>query len=295
MLKINGALFFLFFFFEIIGQTNSNYNEEIEHWKMERVNFLKSEKGWLNLVGLFWLEEGKNSFGSAITNNIVFPKGSIVAKAGNFILENQTVTLDSKQGVAIKVHGRIAKPNEIVFSNAATTSAPISYLSLNWTVIKRENKIGIRLRDFNSPLVKSFTGTDRFPTDSNWKINAILEAPTSPSTIPITNVLGQIIEMKLLGKLIFKINDQSFSLDVVEEETKLFVILGDATNKKETYGGGRFMYIPKPDARGKTVIDFNKAFNPPCVFTPYATCPLPPKQNILPIPITAGEKTFNGY
>jgi hypothetical protein len=123
-------------------------------------------------------------------------------------------------------------------------------------------------------------------------IEAILQTPANSSTIPITNVLGQTIQMKLLGKLLFNINKQTYSLDVVEEETALFVIFGDLTNKKETYGAGRFMYIPAPDSSGRTVIDFNKAFNPPCVFTPYATCPLPPKQNILPIPITAGEKNY---
>ncbi len=293
MLKICSLFCALFILFTVVGQ--SPYNDEIEEWKIKRVNSLKSENGWLNLAGLFWLEEGKNSFGTATTNNIVFPKGSIAANAGFFNLTDQEVTINSAKGVQILVNDQLVKPNEIVFSKGLAKLVSMSYGSMHWTIIKREDKIGIRLRDYNSPLVKSFTGTDRFSTDSNWRFDAILQEPTSPSTIPIANVLGQTIQMKFLGKLIFTINGQTVSLDAVEEEAQLFVIFGDLTNKKETYGAGRFLYAAKPDASGKTVVDFNKAFNPPCAFTPYATCPLPPKQNMLNVAITAGEKTFNDH
>ncbi len=290
MLKIGSFFCALFILFTVTGQ--STYHSEIEQWKIKRVNSLKSDNGWLNLAGLFWLEEGKNSFGSANTNNIVFPKGSIPANAGYFNLTNQVVTINAANGVQINVNEQLAKPNEIVFSKELAKPVSMSYGSMHWTIIKRENKIGIRLRDFSSPLVKSFTGTDRFPTDSNWKFDAVLQEPTTPSTIPIANVLGQIIQMKFLGKLVFTINGQTYTLDAVEEEAQIFVIFGDLTNKKETYGAGRFLYVSKPDASGKTIVDFNKAFNPPCAFTPYATCPLPPKQNMLGLAITAGEKIF---
>lgn len=293
MLKMYSLLFSLFILYNVDGQ--SPYNNEIEEWKIKRVNYLKSENGWLNLTGLFWLEEGKNSFGAAGTNNIVFPKGSIPANAGHFNLSNQVVTINTAEGVTVKVNNQIAKPDEIVFSKEMAKPAPMSYGSMHWTIIKREDKIGIRLRDYSSPLVKSFKGTDRFPTDSNWRFDAILQAPTIPSTIPISNVLGQTIQMKFLGKLVFTINGQTVSLDVVEEGVEYFVIFGDLTNKKETYGAGRFLYVPKPTADGKTVVDFNKAYNPPCAFTPYATCPFPPKQNMLNLAITAGEKTYSEH
>ncbi len=293
MLKIYSLFCVLFILFTVVGQ--STYNTEIEEWKIKRVTSLKSENGWLNLAGLFWLEEGKNSFGSASSNNIVFPKGAIPANAGYFNLTNQVVTINAANGVQVKVNDLLAQPNEIVFSKELAKPASMSYGSMHWTIIKREDKIGIRLRDFSSPLVKTFTGTDRFPTDSNWKFDAVLQEPTTPSTIPITNVLGQTIQMKFLGKLIFTINGQTVSLDAVEEEAQLFVIFGDLTNKKETYGAGRFLYVSKPDASGKTIVDFNKAFNPPCAFTPYATCPLPPKQNMLSLAVKAGEKTFNEH
>jgi uncharacterized protein (DUF1684 family) len=292
MLKFKIGICLFFITSMMIAQSSTNYNAEIEQWKIARINALKAENGWLNLVGLYWLNEGNNSFGIAKSNSIIFPKGSIVANAGNLFLKNQMVKLTPASGVAIKVNDKIVKTTETVYSKELEKSASMSYGSLHWTIIRREDKIGIRLRDYNSSLVKTFKGADRFPTDSNWRIEAILQAPANSSTIPITNVLGQTIQMKLLGKLQFNINKQIYSLDVVEEETALFVIFGDLTNKKETYGAGRFMYIPAPDSSGRTVIDFNKAFNPPCVFTPYATCPLPPKQNMLPIPITAGEKNY---
>jgi uncharacterized protein (DUF1684 family) len=295
MLKIKIGICLFFVLFKLTAQQNANYHTEMEQWKITRINALKADNGWLNLVGLYWLNEGDNSFGTAKSNTIVFPKGSIPANAGKLFVENQTVKLSVAEGVVIKVNDEIVKAPQIVYAKELGKPASMSYGNMHWTIIRREDKIGIRLRDYNSPLVKTFNGVDRFPTDSTWRIDAVLQAPASPSTIPIANVLGQIIQMKLLGSLLFKINDQPFSLDVVEEENKLFVIFGDATNKKETYGAGRFMYIPKPDSSGRTVVDFNKAFNPPCVFTPYATCPLPPKQNILPIAVTAGEKNYNAH
>ncbi len=275
----------------VYAQPKKSYNQEIEQWKQKRINSLKSENGWLNLAGLFWLEKGSNSFGTGLTNKIIFPKGSLPEFAGNLILENGVVTLVNAKGVNIKVNNQNVK-HRIVFSKDSSKTHELSYGVYHWTIIKREDKIGIRLRDFNSAAVKKFNGTPRYTTDSQWRFNAILKEPIMPTTIPITNVLGQTIQMKLLGKLIFSLKGQIISLDAVEEENQLFIIFGDATNGKQTYGAGRFLYADKPDASGRTIVDFNKAYNPPCAFTPFATCPLPPKQNIISKAITAGEKKY---
>ena len=295
MLKIPLVYFSIFLASTVSTQPFTPYHHEIEQWKLQRLNSLKSENGWLNLVGLFWLEEGKNSFGTASSNNIVFPKKSIPSKAGYFIVKNQIVLLYPAKGVNIKVNNQLAKPGNIIFSKDTAKPTLLSFGSFHWAIIKREDKIGIRLRDFNSSLVKSYKGADRFPTDSNWRFEAILTEPLLASTIPIVNVLGQTVQMKFLGKLVFTINKQIYSLDAVEEEGQLFVIFADDTNNKESYGAGRFLYALKPDSFGKTIIDFNKAFNPPCAFTPFATCPLPPKQNRLNIAIRAGEKNYKVY
>lgn len=278
----------------VAAQKTVNYKEEIEQWKIGRYTFLKSNDGWLNLAGLFWLEQGKNSFGSGIKNKIVFPKGSIAAFAGNIELEGETVRITAAKGVTTKVNNQPIQ-SSIIFSPDSLKKPIVSAGSLHWTIIKREDKIGIRLRDDNSAQLKEFKGIDRFPTDSTWKLDAILKEPLFATTIPIKNVLGQTIQMKLLGKLIFTINGQIYSLDAVEEGKEIFVIFADATNAKTTYGAGRFLYVPMPDATGKTVVDFNKAFNPPCAFTPFATCPLPPPQNVLAIPITAGELNYSNH
>lgn len=283
--------FVLFFTVNISAQQLNSYEQEIEQWKLKRISSLKDKNGWLNLAGLFWLEQGSNSFGSGVKNKIVFPKGSIPEFAGNLNLINGIVTLINAKGVNIKVNDKIVK-QRIIFSTDSVNTPIVSYGAYYWTIIKREDKIGIRLRNYNSKLVKNFNGTPRYATDSLWRFNAILKEPVAPTTIAITNVLGQTIQMKLLGKLIFSLNGAVISLDAVEEENQLFIIFGDATNGKQTYGVGRFLYADKPDALGRTIVDFNKAFNPPCAFTPFATCPLPPKQNVISIAITAGEKKY---
>lgn len=292
-------LFFVFIVLAIglgAGAQTRTYAQEMEEWVKGRYAALKNTKsGWLNLAGLYWLEEGKNSFGTASGNKIVFPKGTIAAKAGYFELNNDQVTLVAEKGVAIKVNGQPIT-RQLIYSPDSSRSLVSAYGSLHWTIIRREDRIGIRLRNNLSESLLHFKGINRYSADTAWRLEAVLKEPLFPTTIPIKNVLGQTIQMKLLGKLIFTIQGKVYSLDAVEEgEDELFILFGDATNTHTTYGAGRFMYVPKPDASGKTVLDFNKAFNPPCAFTPYATCPLPPQQNVLPVAVTAGEKDYGKH
>jgi uncharacterized protein (DUF1684 family) len=292
-------LFFVFIVLAIglgAGAQARTYAQEMEEWVKGRYAALKNTKsGWLNLAGLYWLEEGKNSFGTASGNKIVFPKGTIAAKAGYFELNNDQVTLVAEKGVAIKVNGQPIT-RQLIYSPDSSRSLVSAYGSLHWTIIRREDRIGIRLRNNLSESLLHFKGINRYPADTAWRLEAVLKEPLFPTTIPIKNVLGQTIQMKLLGKLIFTIQGKVYSLDAVEEGAdELFILFGDATNTHTTYGAGRFMYVPKPDASGKTVLDFNKAFNPPCAFTPFATCPLPPQQNVLPLAVTAGEKDYGKH
>lgn len=273
------------------AQVLNSYNDEIERWFQQRYAALKKEDGWLNLVGLYWLEQGKNTFGTNDQNMLVFPKEFGIPFAGYVELINGKVILEANKNSPLKVNGKLQQ-HPIIFSVDSNINASVSFNSFHWRVIKREDKIGIRLRNNNAPLVKNFQSINRFKTDSTWRITASFQAPLFPSTLPIKNVIGQTVQMKLLGKLIFSIGGKIYSLDAVEEGDDLFVIFGDATNSSSTYGAGRFLLVDKPNTEGKTFIDFNKAYNPPCAFTKFATCPLPPLQNILPISITAGEKKF---
>lgn len=277
----------------IQAKAQSSYEQAVDSWHSKRIESLKAENGWLNLVGLFWLEEGKNTFGSDKQNNLVFPTGSIAAQAGYFERKGSTVKLVVANGVNIAINGKPIK-EAIVFHPDSLRTPTVVAGNLKWTIIKRDNKIGIRLRDVKSPAVAAFKGIERFAVDSTWKIEATLQ-PAPKASIAITNVLGQTNEQQSPGKLLFTINGKQYSLDALEEGNELFIIFGDATSGKTTYPAGRFLYATKPDANGKTILDFNKAYNPPCAFTDFATCPLPPKQNILPIAITAGEKDFGHH
>jgi uncharacterized protein (DUF1684 family) len=270
------------------------YQKEIETWHARRIQNLKADNGWLNLVGLYWLDEGQNSFGSGSQNKIVFPAGTIPGAAGYFERKGNTVKVVTTNNVTLQIAGK-AVTEAIIFGKDSTPPPVVSYGSLKWTIIKRDDKIGIRLRDLKSPLAANFKDIDRFPVDTAWTLPATLRSDDQPHGIAITNILGQTNEQKSPGKLVFTVNGQQYTLDALEEGNELFIIFGDATSGVSTYPSGRFLSVKKPDANGRTTIDFNKAYNPPCAFTPYATCPLPPRQNILPVAITAGEKNYGHH
>ena len=171
---------------------------------------------------------------------------------------------------------------------------------MTYTVIKRSDKsgdrFGIRMKDPESEARKNFKGLEYFPPDPEFSVVATFEPYNPPKKIAITNVLGMTSEETSTGALAFTLKGQTYRIDPILEqgETDLFIIFKDATSGHETYGAARYVYAHPPDASGKTVLDFNHAYNPPCAFTPYATCPLPPPQNRLPVRIEAGEKKYAG-
>jgi uncharacterized protein (DUF1684 family) len=201
------------------------------------------------------------------------------------------VKLIAASNVAINVNNKPVT-EALVFQADSPRSPIMSHGNLRWSIIKRDDKLGVRLRNLKSPLAERFSGTERFAVDPSWKIVATLQTENQPKSLFITNIIGQTNQQKLAGKLVFTIKNEQYALDALEEGDELFIIFGDATSGETTYPSGRFLYAKKPDANGKTIIDFNKAYNPPCAFTDYATCPLPPKQNILPVAVTAGEKNY---
>lgn len=270
------------------------YKAEIESWHQERVEGLKGNNGWLNLAGLFWLKDGVSTFGSDDSNDLVFPKEKIPGKAGVFLLQNGIVTMTALPQVEILANEQPIK-SAVVFHPDSTRQPRLAYGDLQWFIIKRDDQYGVRLRDLNSNAVAEFQGIDRYEVDPSYRVEARLEVPSAPKKIDITNVLGQTTAQESPGTLVFTLDEQQYRLDALVEEEELFIIFGDPTNDKETYPSGRYVYASMPGADGKTILDFNKAYNPPCAFTPFATCPLPPAQNVLPIAITAGEKNYKGY
>ena len=275
----------------LVQNVNPAYLSEIEQWHAKRIENLKTEDSWLNLVGLFWLKPGENKFGSTKDNNIVFP-----AKApgyiGTFTLNDSIVTIKVLPGVRVLFND--LEVSEMPMQNDLRQNPTILQLgSFKWFIIKRGERYGVRLRDLDAPLLKEFKGIGRFPIDKDWRIEAAIVPYDPPKKIMVPNILGDSDEEVVSGTLVFKIANKEFSLDPIDRGDRLFIIFADETNGETTYGAGRFLYTNKADSSGKVILDFNKAYNPPCVFTKYATCPLPPEQNRLGIKITAGEKSFD--
>lgn len=297
LVKNRKRLWALLVFSSVLFATNASaqaYQDELNAWYQTRTKSLTAENGWLNLAGLYWLEEGKNSFGSSDHVKIKFPKGTIPAEAGYLELKDGVVTQYAGNGITILVDGK-AGTKAVIFDSTSGNAPVSTYENLRWTVIKRSSKIGIRLRNLKSEAVSSFKGIEHYPADTNWKVTATLRAAANLNPIAITNVLGQVNAERSPGKLHFSIGGQEYTLDALEENNQLFIIFADATSGETTYPSGRFLMAEKPGDGGQTVLDFNKAYNPPCAFSAYATCPLPPKQNILPVAVTVGEKNYGHH
>ncbi|MBO0951538.1 DUF1684 domain-containing protein [Fibrella forsythiae] len=274
---------------------NPSYREQLDSWHRQRVESLKGENGWLNLAGLLWLKEGTNRAGTDPGNELTFPSGKAPEQLGTFRLANGAVQFEAAPGAVVQADGQPVLATRTVFSPDLTKPVTLSHGSLRWFVIKRGNRYALRLRDLASPLLTDFKGIDRFPVNESFRVSARLEQSTEARTIPILDVTGQTAQQPLAGTLVFTLDGKTQRLDAIGEGDKLFILFGDATNTHDTYGSGRFLYVDKPGADGQTTIDFNQSINPPCAFTPYATCPLPPKQNRLALAIRAGEKRYGDH
>ncbi len=269
-----------------------NYVKEINHWHQGRVANLKSENGWLNLAGLFWLKEGENTFGADPHNDIIFPKETSELFLGKVVLQKSEIFLYPYKNSGIYLENQpIVEPIKL-YPNERNII--LKHRNLRWFIIKRGERFAIRLRDLESPFLKEFHGIERFPVEEKWKVKAKFVAGEGKK-IPILDITGQTSLQESPGSLVFELDGKRFTLDALAEGETLFIIFADQTNKKETYGSGRFLYASMPDKEGLVELDFNKSFNPPCAFTPYATCPLPPKQNTLGIRVTAGERNYGGH
>jgi len=269
------------------------YVTEVQEWHKRRIDRLTSETGWLSLAGLYWLKEGKNTFGGASGNDIKFPKDKTPDLIGSLYLEDGNVRIKINEGIDVLHEGVFTKSIQM---KPDITGEPtiLSLNSLSWYIIKRRDKFAVRLRDHENENIKNFTGIEIYPIETTWRIQAKLEKYDPPKLIEVPNISGSINKENSPGALVFVIDKKGYRLDAVGKSggKSLFIIFADQTNGYETYGAGRFLYANMPGEDGLTTIDFNKAYNPPCAFTRFATCPLPPSQNVLPIKITAGEKNY---
>ncbi|WP_373496890.1 DUF1684 domain-containing protein [Aquiflexum sp.] len=271
-----------------------DHQSEVEDWYSKRVTSLKSEEGWLNLIGLFWLEEGENSFGSDPKSDLNLESEISPISLGIFELEEGKVFFAPKTG-GIKTQEMELEERTLIFDSVSKVSYKLAYQSLRWNVINRLDAYGVRVRDLEAKAVTEFEGIERYPVSLDWRLEAKYIPYEPVKHIAITNVLGQTSQNPCHGYVEFEKDGKKYQIDALEEGDELFLIFADGTSGGDTYGGGRYIYVQTPKPNGITILDFNKAYNPPCVFTPYATCPLPPRQNILDLEITAGERNFGEH
>ena len=290
------TLFSLAIFAPTNAQTNA-YLAELNQWDGARIAALKDPNGWLNLEGLFWFKKGVNSFGSASTNDLVYNNAAFPKHLGDFIYEDGKVYWKDAgaEKITIKEGDVVQNSGSINLLTATEGQYTSQWKNFVWIVIQREDKVGVRFRNLKAKTLLEFKGIERFPVDAKWRIKAKV-IPQNQNPLMIMNVLGQNTAQKHGGQLVFDIDGTTYRLDAIDEGgVRLFVTFADATSGKTTYGSGRFIELDKPDADGFTYIDFNKAYNPPCAFTEFATCPLPPPQNRLSIAIPAGEKKYGHH
>jgi uncharacterized protein (DUF1684 family) len=261
-------------------ETASSYADSIRAWQNHRDTGLRSEKGWLTLVGLFWLKDGDGTIGSGAGNDFVLPK-TAPAQMGRLHLAAGEVNFIDSAGVSKTLSSDDKNPDIV---SAGTVS---------FFVIKRGDRFGIRAKDSASPALKNFEGMSYFPINPAMRFEAKLIPDVKK--VPILNMLGQTEMEESPGLVEFTLEGKAYSLRPIYEDTAngktLYFLFKDLTNKAATYPAGRMLNVPLP-VDGKVDLDFNRSYNPPCTFTPYATCPLPPKENHLPFAVNAGELRY---
>jgi uncharacterized protein len=267
----------------------------VQAWREQRVKELTSDSGWLTLAGLFWLKPGDNSFGRAAANALVLDNSALADTAGSFVLSGHQVRFVARPASGVTHDGQPVSTLDLA-TDATGEPTVLSSGPLRFFVIERAGNLGVRVRDLNNPRRRGFAGLSYFPVSTGWVFDARFEPYEPARRIRIVNILGMEQELESPGAVIFSKDGHEWRLDTVLErpsDQELFIMFADATSGHETYGAGRFLYVPLPSG-GRVQLDFNKAYNPPCALNDFATCPLPPPQNRLQLSIPAGEKSYAG-
>jgi uncharacterized protein len=271
----------------------ADYEASVQTWRKEREEKLKAKDGWLSVAGLFWLKEGENRAGSDPSYEIVLPEGRAPRRLGVFDYKDGKTSFRMATGAQVMVNGKPVMTAEL---KPDTSGSPdlLQFGDFTMFAIKRGSRYGIRMRDLRSTMRQEFSGLQWFPIRPGHRIVAKFVSYPKMQTLPVPNVLGEIEQQPTSGYAEFKLGGRTHRLHPVLEEDQLFFIFKDQTSGRTTYGAGRFLYSDLPKD-GKVVLDFNKAYNPPCAYTPYATCPLPPKQNRLNVKVEAGELNYGNH
>ncbi|HEY7406613.1 MAG TPA: DUF1684 domain-containing protein [Candidatus Angelobacter sp.] len=272
-----------------VSSGDDDYAKEIAEWRQQYEATLRSDTGWLTVSGLFWMHEGKNTFGSAANNDVVLPAPA-PASAGYFDLHDGSTIVHVNPGVPITMAG---KPVETAELKPDSKVDRLVLGDLTFFVHAVGPRRGIRLKDKNSKLRKEFTGLHWFPIDEAYRVSAHFVAYDSPREVEIETVQGDHATTYIAGYVTFQLGGKAFRLDAEQNDPDgLFIVFRDLTSKKDTYPAARFLDTDQPKD-GVVELDFNKAYNPPCAYNPYTTCPLPSLGNRMQIEIPAGEKRYH--
>jgi uncharacterized protein (DUF1684 family) len=268
---------------------NDTYHKEIAAWRVEREENLKKDGSWLTVAGLYWLRPGESTVGSDPENDFVLPEGTAPERVGTFDYQDGKVTFRAHQGVTVVQKGKDGKPVTTAKLEPGEKNA-VGIGNLSMWVHASGPRLAIRLRDLDSPIRKQFTGLDWFEIDPEYRVEAKFTPHEKPKDVELLNMLGDIERYQSPGVVDFELKGQAIRMEpVLDTDGSLWFIFKDATSGKETYPSARFLKAGAP-RDGQTVVDFNQAYNPPCAFNPYTTCPMPQKENRLKVRVEAGEK-----
>lgn len=280
---------------EEAAESSAAYVQKIDEMRQKRAKALCADWSWLTLAGLYWLHEGDNSFGRDPSNDVVLPNPDAPLFAGAFVLAGDQVHLRVADGITMTANG---KPITSLVMRPDTADTPdyVTLGDMTMVYIPRGARHGIRLYDVTNPARRNFQGLHWYPIAENYRVTARYSPYDPPKSITIMNVLGDAEESYSPGYVEFELGGATHRLDAEDRNTALFFNFGDQTNRQTTYGAGRFLYTDLPDngllQPGSLMLDFNRATNPYCAYTPYATCPLPPPDNHLTAAVEAGEMRF---
>jgi uncharacterized protein len=272
----------------VTASPNMDSQQQVERWRAQHQKALAADDGWLTVAGLDWLKEGENRVGADPTSEVPLPDHSLPERVATIAYHSGQAVLQPAPGVPLTLNGKPAAQTAL---HEDTDILAIN--RLKFYLIRRGDRAGIRLKDNDSPERKRFTGLSWYPVDPVWRMRAKFTAWDTPHTIAFTNTIGQKESEPSPGYVTFTRGGREYRLEPTLEDGTLFFVFRDRTSGKTTYGASRFLYA-EPAKDGIVYLDFNRAENPPCAFTAYATCPLPPPQNRLDLAVEAGERKYNG-
>jgi len=266
------------------------YIAAVEQWQEARLERLKGKEGWLNLAGIYWLEEGSQRFGSDPANDLVFPEKA-APFLGTLTLHGEMVKLEVDPEVEMRYLGEPV--TELELKPQQSHPSYVRHGDFAWYIMKRHTSLAVRLRDYANPAIDALDHIPSYSIDPDYVVQATLKPFEEPRTIEVATPFQDYTqEYTCPGTLHFTLKGKKLTLLPFESGEEYFLVISDESSALETYGGGRFMYAT-PDKDGHAVLDFNKAYNPPCAITPFAACPMPPHENHLPMKVEAGEKALH--